>query len=68
MAQTPLAQTTSPNQAWAMDFVHDAAQGGRKLKLLTLNDCHTRECRAIEVDSSIGGQRVARVLDAVAAG
>ena len=51
-----------------MDFVHDAAQGGRKLKLLTLNDCHTRECRAIEVDSSIGGQRVARVLDAVAAG
>lgn len=51
-----------------MDFVHDAAQGGRKLKMLTLIDCHTRECLAIGVDRSIGGQRVTRVLDAVAAG
>ena len=67
VARTPLEQTTRPNQVWAMDFVHDAAQGGRKIKLLTLIDCHTRECLAIEVDSSIGGHRVARVLEAIGA-
>lgn len=63
----PLVQPTGPNQVWAMDFVHDAVQGGRKLKLLTLIDCYTRECLCIEVDSSIGGTRVARVLDALCA-
>ncbi len=61
----PLTEPTGPNQVWAMDFVHDAVQGGRKLKMLTLIDCHTRECLRIEVDSSIGGARVARVLDEV---
>jgi putative transposase len=34
--------------------------------LTTVDDC-TRECPAIEVDSSLGGLRVARVLDRVRA-
>jgi len=35
--------------------------------MLTLVDNHTRECPVIEVDTSLGGLRVCRVLDRVAA-
>lgn len=56
-----------PDQVWATGFIHDATQGGRKLKLLTPIDCHARECLAIEVDSSIGGHRVAQVLETIGA-
>ena len=48
-----------------MDFVSDAMCNGRKLKLLTLIDCYTRESLRIEVDTSINGVRVARVLEEV---
>lgn len=58
----PLAQVNRPNQVWAMDFVSDTA-GRRKVRLLTLVDCYSRECPVIEVDTSIGGARVCRVLD-----
>ena len=34
--------------------------------MLTLVDACTRECPAIEVDTSLGGLRVRRVLDRVA--
>ena len=35
---------------------------GRRIKLLTLVDHFTRESLAIEVDGSMGGQRVVEVL------
>ena len=50
-------------QCWAMDFVSDALADGRKLKMLTVVDSWTRQCLAIEVDTSLGGQRVSRVLE-----
>ncbi len=46
-----------------MDFVHDTLVDGRKFRALNIVDVYTRECRAIEVDTSLGGQRVVRVLD-----
>lgn len=58
----PLMQPKGPNALWAMDFLSDVA-GGRKIKLLAIIDCHTRECLRIEVDTSIGGARVVRVLE-----
>ncbi len=61
----PLTRPTGANQLWAMDFVSDALCNGRKLKLLTLIDCYTRESLRIEVDTSINGARVARVLEEV---
>jgi putative transposase len=63
--QEPLQPTTAPNQRWAMDFVHDWLVGGRRLRTLNIVDTFTRECLAIEVDTSLRGQRVASVLDAV---
>ena len=45
--------------------MHDALWWGRKVRMLAIVDTYTREALAIEVDTSIGGQRVARVLDRV---
>ena len=36
---------------------------GRRLRLLTIVDDFTRECLGIEVDTSLSGRRVTRVLD-----
>jgi putative transposase len=55
------------NQSWAMDFMQDGLADGRTLRLLTVIDRYTREALALEVDTSIPGLRVRRVLDQLAA-
>lgn len=57
---------TRPKQRWSMDFVSDCVGGGKVIRLLTIVDDCTRECPAIEVDTSLGGLRVRRVLDRIA--
>lgn len=61
--RVPLSAPTRTNQCWTMDFVHDMLSSGRKIKNLNIVDEYTRECLAIETDSSIGGVRVVRVLE-----
>jgi putative transposase len=56
------------NQRWSLDFVSDQLANGRRFRLLTVVDDFTRECLAIEVDTSLSGQRVARVLDQISRG
>ncbi len=53
------------NQRWAMDFVADRLADGRALRIFALVDVFTRECLALEVDLSLSGERVRRVLEAV---
>jgi len=55
------------NQRWSLDFVSDCLATGRVIRALTVVDDYTRECPAIEVDTSLGGMRVRRVLDRIAA-
>ena len=55
------------NELWSMDFVADTLFDGRKLRLLTIVDCHTRECLAIEVGQSFKGEDVVGVLSRVCA-
>ena len=62
-----LPAPTRSNERWSMDFVHDTLATGRKFRTLNIVDDFTRECVAIEVDTSLGGQRVVRVLDRLAA-
>ena len=50
------------NEQWAMDFLHDALSTGRRFRVLAIMDTHTRECLRIEVNTSIGGQRVTEIL------
>ena len=61
--RVPLPVPDKPNQHWAMDFVEDRLMSGRKIRTLTIVDTFSRECPALEVDTSIGGRRVARVLE-----
>src|SRR5271165_5803938 len=64
---TPLQARTSANQEWALDFVHDAVECGRAIRVLSVVDAYTRECLALEVDTSFASRRVTRVLDAIVA-
>jgi putative transposase len=56
---------TAANQEWALDFVHDAVASGRAVRVLSVVDAYTRECLALEVDTSFASRRVTRVLDAI---
>jgi putative transposase len=57
------ALPTQPNECWALDFVSDTLAWGRRIRCLTVVDCFTRESPAIEVDTSLPGVRVVRVLE-----
>lgn len=58
-----LAAPVRANQGWSMDFVSDALASGRRFRTLNVVDDYTREALAIEVDTSLGGERVKRVLE-----
>ena len=64
-AGAPRPEVTAPNQEWAADFVHDAAESGRKFRVLSVVDVYTRECLALEVDTGFPGRRVTRVLEGI---
>jgi putative transposase len=66
-AGQPLQVCTAPNQEWALDFVHDAVACGRAIRVLSVVDAYTRECLALEVDTSFASRRVTRVLEAIIA-
>lgn len=44
-----------------MDFMRDSLAAGRRFRTLNVVDDYTRECVRIEVDTSLSGERVARV-------
>jgi len=60
----PVAEKT--NQKWSMDFVTDSTVTGRRFRALTIVDDYSRECPAIEVDTSLGAGRVIQVLERLA--
>ena len=60
---TPPVVVTRPNERWSMDFVHDYLADGRRLRALNIVDAFTRECLAIEVDTSLPSARVVGVLN-----
>jgi putative transposase len=57
------APPTRPNEQWALDFLSDSLAQGRRIRVLAVIDACTREALAIEVDTSLPGERVARVLE-----
>ena len=59
----PPGPVTRPNARWSMDFVHDYLADGRRFRTFNVVDAFTRECFAIEVDTSLPSARVVRVLD-----
>ena len=63
----PLEAATMRNEEWALDFVSDSIATGRRIRLLNVADAYTRECLALEVDTSFASRRVTRVLDEIIA-
>lgn len=63
----PLRVCTAANQEWALDFAHDAVGCGRAIRVLSVVDAYTRECLALEVDTSFASRRVTRVLEEIIA-
>ncbi len=61
--RVPLPTPSQRRERWSMDFTVDTLADGRGFRTLNIVDDFTRECLAIEVDRSLPGLRVARVLD-----
>ena len=61
----PLQDRTAANQECALDFVHDAVDCGRAIRVLSVVDAYTREWLVLEVDTSFASRRVTRVLEAI---
>ena len=54
---------SQPGRRYAMDLVHDRLATGRRFKCFTMTDLCSKEVPMIEVDASIGGERVCPILD-----
>jgi putative transposase len=61
--RTTEPRLTGANQEWAMDFIVDGLATGRMVRILSVVDAYTRECLALEADTSLGSGRVTRVLE-----
>ena len=61
--RVPIPAPERSNERWSMDFIHARLANGRRFKSLTIVDEYSRESPAIEMDTSIPGARVVRVLD-----
>ncbi len=58
-------EAAGPNEVWAMDFVHDQLALGRKLRILTIVDTHSRYCPAADPRFAYRGEDVVQTLERV---
>jgi putative transposase len=66
LLRTDIPKPGYANHIWSMDFMRDNLSDGRTIKVLSVVDEYTRKCFRIEVDTSINGVRVTRVLSEIA--
>lgn len=64
--RVPMPAPAHPNERWSMDFMRDTLASGRVIRLFNVVDDCTRECLALEVDTSIPGSSVVAVLERLA--
>lgn len=62
----PLEKPLLPNQCWAMDFMSDSLDNGRKFRVFNLIDIYSKESILQIVDFSLQGSRIARELSQLA--
>lgn len=59
----PLSVLPMADHQWALDFMQDTLYCGKRFRTLNILDEGTRECLAIEVDTSLPAGRVVRTLE-----
>jgi len=59
----PLLVPSQANERWSLDMMSDSLADGRRFRMLNIVDDFSRECVSIEVDTSLPGARVVRVLE-----
>ena len=62
----PLEKVSAPNQVWAMDFMSDTLENGRKFRVFNLIDTFSKESVLQIIDSSLQGSRLVRELNQLA--
>lgn len=65
--RAPLEKAARPNAIWVLDFVSDVLESGRKFRVFNVEDQFTRAGLGVEVDTSLPGKRIVRVLDRLVA-
>lgn len=61
-------EAVGPNDVWAMDFVHDQLATGKKLRILTVVDTHSRYCPATDARFTYRGEDVVQTLERICKG
>jgi putative transposase len=64
----PASKAVAPNETWAIDFMFDYVESGRRLKVLTVVDEFAKVSPGILVDYSIRGRDVVDYLEYLADG
>jgi putative transposase len=62
----PLLVPSAPNQVWSADFMSDALYNGTRFRTFNVLDDFNREALAIEIDTSLPGERLIRVFEQLA--
>ena len=58
-------EAAGPNDVWAMVLVHDQLTMGKRLRILTVVDTHSRFCPVVDARFSSRGEDVVQTLDDV---
>ena len=62
-----LAAPSELNHRWSLDFVADELVSGRRFRVLTVIDIHSRECLALKAGFSLTAQIVTEALEGIIA-
>ena len=65
--RTPLEKAARPNAIWVLDFVSDTLESGRRFRVFNVEDQFTRRGLGVEIDTSLPGRRIVRVLERLVA-
>jgi len=65
--RAPLRKAMHPHEIWVLDFVSDTLDSGRRFRVFNVEDQFTRRGLGAEVDTSLPGARIVRVLDRLVA-
>jgi putative transposase len=61
--RAPLEKAVRPNAIWVLDFVSDTLETGRRFRVFNVEDQFTRRGLGVEIDTSLPGKRIVRVLE-----